>query len=166
MNAPESTPQNHSEKLIPPPERQPKRPHLFQKGQSGNPGGRPKEGRSMPKLLAAMRHVVTKIEGRDKTQLHSECRAWLHEDRKGFLSKFADLERSLAASQVKTVAAERIKELEDKNAVLEEQVKVLEVQARSGVMPGEPDAQEGREIERLERMMALWDKEREEGLHG
>jgi hypothetical protein len=79
----------------------PDKPWLFKKGQSGNPGGQPKGGREEGDLdlLRAMRHVAKRKESRDRTQLQKECRAWLKEDRKGFLSRWADLEKARLAQK-------------------------------------------------------------------
>lgn len=69
-----------------------------------------KKGRTWKKpsgLLRDMRFVYgasEPIEG-DSTQGRRECRAWLKDDRKGFLGKMSDLERALQASGDRSKAA-------------------------------------------------------------
>jgi hypothetical protein len=48
-------------------------------------------------LYEAMRHVFSQPKEADRTQPQRECRAWLKDDRKGFLSKMADLEKAALA---------------------------------------------------------------------
>jgi hypothetical protein len=56
-------------------------------------------------MLAAMRHVVTKPPSRDTTYEQKEYRKWLNLDRKGFMTKKADLEKVALAGQGKGGAA-------------------------------------------------------------
>jgi hypothetical protein len=81
----------------------PEKPWLFRKGQSGNPGGKPKNGREEGELdlLRAMRWVMKRKESQDRTQLQKECRARLKEDHKGFMSHWADLEKARLARAAK-----------------------------------------------------------------
>jgi hypothetical protein len=67
----------------------------FPKGKSANPGGRPKVQLSEESegLLEAMRHVLRKNSKTDLTYEKAECRKWLRTDRRGFMTKLADLER-------------------------------------------------------------------------
>jgi hypothetical protein len=85
----------------------PEKPWLFRKGQSGNPGGKPKAGRdeAVPELLRAMRWVTKRKEAQDRTPLQKECRAWLKEDHKGFMSRWADLEKAHLAGVAKAGTA-------------------------------------------------------------
>jgi hypothetical protein len=73
--------------------------------QKGNPGyglrraAREREeaeerGEGGPPVLKAMRWVTTQPPEKDRTQLQKECREWLRSDRKGFLTKLADLEKA------------------------------------------------------------------------
>ena len=68
--------------------------HRWQKGQSGNPAGKRVGAPKAPGMLKAMRWVVTHAETSDKNQLQRECRAWLKENRQGFMTKLADLEKA------------------------------------------------------------------------
>jgi hypothetical protein len=45
-------------------------------------------------LLQALRHVLANDRAHDTTQIQVEARMWLKQDRKGFLAKFADLEKA------------------------------------------------------------------------
>lgn len=157
-----STPQSHGENSVRSPETQPERPWLYRKGQSGNPGGKPREGHSAPQLLRVMRHVTSKEEVRDRTKLQRECRAWLQEDRKSFLTKYADLERGLAASQAKAAATERLKELEaDVERLTQENEELKKRLAEAGVGEEEPeyDPGTGRALGLLARLDKQWGKE-------
>ena len=49
-------------------------------------------------LLADMHHVWTRSKQNDRTPGQKECRAWLKEDRKGFLTKYADLSAKVAVA--------------------------------------------------------------------
>ncbi len=65
----------------------------FEKGWAGGPGRTPaKPSNPAPELLRAMRRVMRQEEGKDRSQYERECREWLREDRKGFLSRLATLE--------------------------------------------------------------------------
>jgi hypothetical protein len=45
-------------------------------------------------MLVAMQHVTTKPEGKDTTYEQREYRKWIKADRRGFMTKKADLERA------------------------------------------------------------------------
>src|SRR5262249_25252564 len=80
-----------------------RKPWWFPKGVSGNPGGVPKdpekaEGK-VPELLRDMRTVRRQDESKDRTPGQRECRAWLKEDRKGFLGHLSKLEVAYAESR-------------------------------------------------------------------
>jgi hypothetical protein len=77
----------------------------FVKGQSGNPSGKPKpqpcpgpiadpEAKGVPQQLADMRHVYERPKSEDRTQGQKTCRAWLKEDRTGFMRAKTQLERA------------------------------------------------------------------------
>lgn len=100
MNITEQEPERDNEQPDLRPERTRGRP--FAKGQSGNPGGKNRKGGQKPSgLLRDMRFVygTAETQAGDKTQGRRECRAWLKEDRKGFLSKMADLEKAAAGGR-------------------------------------------------------------------
>src|SRR4051794_12189825 len=103
MSTPESKPEPNAEMKTEAGNSKPEKPWLFRKGQSGNPGGKPKAGREegVPELLRAMRWVMKRKEAQDRTQLQKECRAWLKEDHKGFMSRWADLEKAHLARAAK-----------------------------------------------------------------
>jgi hypothetical protein len=50
-------------------------------------------------MLPAMRHVVTTPASADRTYEQREYRKWLKQDRKGFMTKKADLEKAALAAQ-------------------------------------------------------------------
>lgn len=105
----------------------------FRPGQSGNPGGKPKEDRDhVPDLLKAMRWVTTRPESKDRTQLQKECRAWLKEDRSRFLSRMADLEKAFASDATKE---------------------------RKGAVPAAPETPEVKSQERIRELITEWLKE-------
>jgi hypothetical protein len=77
--------------------------------QKGNPGyglrrtaAKKDQASLVPALLRAMRTVTTRPESKDRSQLEKECREWLRSDRKGFLTKLADLEKAALAARSKT----------------------------------------------------------------
>jgi len=92
----------------------------FQKGKSGNPGGQAREADAagVPALLRAMRFVMTYGEGKDRTQYQRECREWLKSDRKGFLTKLADLEKAILVGQGKASGSQAVPEPEKPVAVV------------------------------------------------
>jgi hypothetical protein len=106
MGTPEQKPEPNAETENVGGSGKPEKPWLFKKGQSGNPGGQPKGGREEGDLdlLRAMRHVAKRRESRDRTPLQKECRAWLKEDRKGFMMRWADLEKAHVAKAGSTAA--------------------------------------------------------------
>jgi hypothetical protein len=63
----------------------------------GKRTGRPKGSVSPPRLLRDMRWVSNHPEEEDKTQGHRICRAWLQENRKGFMAKMCYLEQAYLA---------------------------------------------------------------------
>ena len=78
------------------PEQKQRKPWQFQPGQSGNPSGRKKKDVApLPPGddddLAAMRWVVRNKE--DRTEAHRTYRAWLEEDRPGFMRALTALAR-------------------------------------------------------------------------
>jgi hypothetical protein len=86
-----------------PPETSPAddRPWRFKKGNPGRPGRGHRKGGSDEKpsqLLRDMRFVYGHDEGADRTAGHRHCREWLRSDKKGFLSKLADLEKAAGGS--------------------------------------------------------------------
>jgi len=114
----------------------------------GNPGSlrdRKGEGRGRRKpsrLLADMRRVYAQPESKDRTPGERQCRAWLREDCKGFMSRLADLEKAHAAVAPK----------EGKPAAKEKP-------------PAEPEVDEGEEraLELIDKLLADVEKqEREE----
>jgi hypothetical protein len=87
--------------------------------QKGNPGyglrrtaAKKDQANPVPALLRAMRAVTTRPASKDRTQLQRECREWLRSDRKGFLTKLADLEKAGLAGRARAIAAPRIPEPE------------------------------------------------------
>jgi hypothetical protein len=52
-------------------------------------------------LYETMRHVFSQPKEADRTQPQRECRAWLKDDRKGFMAKLADLEKAALAGREK-----------------------------------------------------------------
>jgi hypothetical protein len=48
-------------------------------------------------LYEATKHVFSRPKEADRTQPQRECRAWLKDDRKGFLSRLAELEKAALA---------------------------------------------------------------------
>jgi hypothetical protein len=99
------------------------------------------------RLLNDLRHVSTRAESADRTQGQKECREWLKEDRKGFLSKLADFEGR--------AATERIKELEAK-------VKQLEAKLAAGgtdIPSGEIDEGTARVLHLTDRLRAQYAEE-------
>jgi hypothetical protein len=123
-------------------------------------------GADAPGLLMAMRHVVTWPSVKDRVQLHRVCRLWLENDRKGFLSKLADMEKALLAFQQKRAPTgpgdggsspapserelfeDRIDEL-----IQEEETRLAEEDASLALQPGA--AQQGRALQE-ELKAALW----------
>jgi hypothetical protein len=58
-------------------------------------------------LYTTMRQVFNQPKERDRGQPQRECRAWLKSDRKGFMSKLADLEKALTKGQGAATAPDR-----------------------------------------------------------
>src|SRR5947209_37728 len=65
--------------------------NLRRGSESGKPAVLSEDSQGM---LEAMRHVVTTPPSRDTTYEQREYRRWLKQDRKGFMTKKADLERA------------------------------------------------------------------------
>lgn len=53
-------------------------------------------------LLSSMRHVFRRPASQDKSQEQRECRKWLRSDRKGFMTKLADLSKGDAGAGLVT----------------------------------------------------------------
>lgn len=97
----------------------PKKKGTFQKGNPGYgfrrmkakaeeaaPSGgenSPPASEGVPALLVAMRHVFTQPRAADTTPQQKECRKWLKNDLKGFMSKMAQLEKVYAQKSTKPI---------------------------------------------------------------
>lgn len=76
------------------------KPWQFKKGQSGNPGGKPKEpdpdgSRGVPELLKAMRRIARTEPKNDKTALQRRVRKQFDEDFTTFSRQLANMEAAL-----------------------------------------------------------------------
>ncbi len=74
----------------------------FRKGQSGNPGGKPKQaddGVAPPLLLRDMRRVYQTDASKDRTPAQRRLRKLLEDDFKSFTSQMAGLEKQWLATQ-------------------------------------------------------------------
>lgn len=78
------------------------KPWQFKKGQSGNPGGKPKSGAVKPaEILRDMRRVYRQEEKKDRTPGEKLCRRWLKDNPKEFLSHLARYEAEEEAEQAR-----------------------------------------------------------------
>jgi hypothetical protein len=75
----------------------PRNGHLVQAARAAAAAQEEPAGQKDVSLYETMRHVFNKPKEADRTQPQRECRAWLKDDRKGFLSKMADLEKAALA---------------------------------------------------------------------
>jgi hypothetical protein len=116
----------------------------FQKGASGNPGGKPKavvasdeSGGAIPQQLADMRHVYSRPDSEDRTQGQRVMRGWLKDNPSVFLAAKTRLEEKLLEAGAVKAA---------KN----------ETSLNSAV---EPDAGTQRCVEMYERLLKEWGEE-------